>query len=218
MRRIVFALALLAAACGGSDGESLPEDHDPVALNAASGPEDGKRVVVIGDSITRMAQGELEDELADTRLSITAVPGYLLRDFDLDRLDALDPEVVVIALGTNNLIFGGWEDADEDELDDLLADVGSPPCTLLVDVAGNEPITGSDGETLEHFDEDAAQLNRLLDDRARARTDAGDPTVVVPWSSIAHEPGVLDDSGVHPTADGIPLWVDLVASAIRDGC
>lgn len=217
MRRVALTLvvALTAAtltACGlfGDDDEASPPPST-VTLQDARGPEDGLRVAVFGDSITALAADALAEELADTRLSITAVPGFRFGQFDLTGLDDQDPEVVVVALGTNNALRGGWEDDDVRELDGFLDDLGPRPCTLFVDVAVSE-LDDSDS-----FEGDIRAANDALTDRARQRSDAGSPSRIVEWSGRVEE-DVVEKDRIHPTEHGVDVWADLVGDAVRNGC
>src|SRR5699024_10431196 len=109
---VALIAAVLLASCGGSDdsdnwtGTSDEEPPDPFHLRPAEGPSDAERVVVVGDSITLLSSDALSDALAGKRASITAVQGFRFGQFDLEGIDDQDPDVVVIALGTNNVTQG----------------------------------------------------------------------------------------------------------------
>src|SRR5699024_350896 len=97
---LVLVAGLVLAGCGWFDDDADEDEPAPpdASLATPQGPEDGLRVTVIGDSITALGEEPLREELADTRLSITGVPGFRLGQFDLDDLDDHDPDVLVIAL------------------------------------------------------------------------------------------------------------------------
>lgn len=214
---VLMATVLLA--CGGSDdgGDEAEGPPDPFPLQPAEGPEDGLRVTVVGDSITALAGEPLRSDLSEARASLTAVPGYRLGQFDLGPIDDQDPDVVVIALGTNNVLQGGWDGDDEAELDQLLDDVGDRRCTLLVDVVGVGDVIVAD-EVVEDFDRGARAANRALADAARTRDEGGNPTRIVAWSEVAPRPGVMSGDGIHPTRDGAEAWARLVSDEIDAGC
>lgn len=219
----LLAVAVLLAACGGGSDDG---DHDDALfpegdaeLSEPEGPEEGLRVTVVGDSITALGSAALRDELVDARLSITGVPGNRLGQFDLSALEDQDPEVLVIALGTNNIAQGGWDDDDEAELDDLLDDLGDRPCTLFVDIAVHGEVFVDGAESDVDFEDEAEIVNGLLADAARERSENGDPSRVVAWSEKVDEPGVIvEGDGIHPSAEGARVWARLIADEVRRGC
>lgn len=99
------------------------------------GKAGGKRVAVVGDSITAYASTQVNAELAkDYMRSVNATPGI---DLPTARTQlvvpavATKPDVLVIELGINSA-HDGWNSADLTRLERIMADAGAIPCVVWV--------------------------------------------------------------------------------------
>jgi lysophospholipase L1-like esterase len=171
---------------------------------------DGPRLVLVGDSISALSEDELRAALADRSVRMAAIQGEGLAGGGLTTAGGLgsmgawaadvaadEPEVVVVALGTNDALLGELALPDALAAWDRIAEAHEAACLVGVSFpAGGEGV-------------DAAEA-RALDDRMRARSD-----VVVPWAeAAAADPGrYLEADGIHPTTAGQELFASLVADA-----
>jgi lysophospholipase L1-like esterase len=176
-----------------------------VATNASS-------VVVVGDSITQGSAAEIEYTLAAADFTDVTVDGLASRrisvggddspESELRAIERLldagtDPDVWVIALGTNDI--GKYSGADE-----YAALVGE-----MVDlIPADRPLVWVDA-----FRADYESDSLVFDDALRARLGSRDGTVVVSWSDIVEADLSMLRDGVHPNRDGRAVF----AAAIADG-
>lgn len=125
-----------------------------VALGASAcqpvyaGP-DGRRVAVIGDSITNSATEELDAELAEERRFVQGVNSIDLADGRtrlVKPVTGTTPSVVVIELGINSA-REVWDSADLVHLERVLADLHAVPCVVWVTP------TALDGSYYDHLGE-----------------------------------------------------------------
>ena len=110
-----------------------------------------------------------------------------------------DPDVVVVALGTNDIgKYGSIEEyaAEIDELVDQLPD--DLPLVWINTYLSRTP-------------DDSAAFNAALIETLSERGNA----TIGRWSSIAQQGGMLRD-GVHPSEDGEQRFADLVLGQIEN--
>lgn len=194
--------------------EGEPVVEAPVDL----GDTDATHVAIVGDSITNGSQGELRYVLAAQGVQQVTIEAEDGRRIELGDgtgsplsgqralyallADGVQPDVWVIALGTNDA--GQYADqADYARLVQLIVDMlpDDVPLVWVDAYRGDQPV-GS----------------QQFDDALRA-TLAGRPdTVVVPWSTIAADPAqtVLRDDDVHPNADGRVVFATVVAQGVAE--
>lgn len=219
-RLILRAVALLAAGLSACDGND-PATGGTVAQLAGTMPPGGpgvdlsrvqqtagRDVVVIGDSITvastpglEAVAGELAVDLTvyaevGRRITVGRSPEAGIEVME-DVLEAGQPDLFVIALGTNDLGKYATQEEYESVINDLLAVI--PPDAPIAWV----------NTYLENDPEDSATFNAALNVSLRNRGNAS----IAKWSNVASEDGILSD-GVHPTDEGAVEFVDLVASEI----
>ena len=214
----VAAGLLVLAACGGGDDEtadgivelssdSIPPNGPGIALDG--GPA-GRRVAMVGDSITVGSTPGLEAAAAELGIDLTidAEVGRRMTvgnspDSGLDAIadllaDSGVPDLWVVALGTNDV--GQYADGEYTaQIETLLDALPAGARVVWIDVYVRDREDASD----EFNDELADVLN------ARGGASIGD------WTQFATGDGVLSD-GIHPSDDGASLFVDLVTQQIRN--
>jgi lysophospholipase L1-like esterase len=214
-------ILLAVAGCGGDDddtaagtlplfGGTVPPGGPAIDLTPSAGRGGGREVVIIGDSITvasapRILEGAGE---IDADVTVLAEVGRRINvggdpaagsDVVAEALAAGDPDVVVVALGTNDIgKFGSIEEyaSEIDELVDELPD--DLPLVWINTYLSRTP-------------DDSAAFNAALIETLRERGNA----TIGRWSSIAQQGGMLRD-GVHPSEDGEQRFADLVVGEIEN--
>ena len=219
---VCAAAALLAggvAACGGDDDAADGTVVEVSGTMPAGGPAvdlspieqtAGRDVVMIGDSITvastpglEAAAGELGVQLAiyaevSRRITVGSSPEAGI-DVMEDVLDAGQPDLFVIALGTNDI--GKY--ATQEEYEAVINE-------LLAAIPDDAPIVWVNTYRRDYPDDSAlfnAALIATLGDRGNAS--------IAKWSNIATENGMLSD-GIHPTDEGEVEFTDLVRDEIAN--
>ena len=212
MRRLLTVLlapavaaALGAAACSSERaGVSAP----PAGATTIATAADIDSVGVIGDSITVGAEPALRTTLEGLGLDVLAVDAASGRRIAVDggvdsgvdaaeRVAALDPDLWVVALGTNDVANLDGPQAYAMAIETMLAEVPRDAPLVWVDI---------------YFDgaEDASDaFNVVLRERLAQRGNAS----AVDWASVADDDGVLRD-GVHPGADGNLVFAARVADGV----
>lgn len=200
-RRGVVALALLLT-CSTASCSIFAGGEDP-------------EVVLVGDSITDMARGQLDEHLGDSwDVEVDAVPGLLIADQQeaVERLVEGSPDAVVVNLGTNDVLDGRPLDESVVDLAAMLDVADEVPCAFVVTI--NEHIfqLGRD----DGWNDAAIALNVELRALAEERGIG-----VIDWSARvgeeleAGEPdGAVTTDTVHPTEHGIAILVDLYDEAL----
>jgi lysophospholipase L1-like esterase len=217
---LLAALALLAAGCGGDDegqpaagtiplfGGTVPPGGPAIDLTPSDGAR-GRDVVVIGDSIT-VASAPLIVAAAsgiDVDVTVLAEVGRRITvgssppagtDVLGEVLDEQDPDLVVVALGTNDI--GKYNSIDE-----YAAQIQD----LVEMVPGDTPLVWIN-TYLEDDPDSSAEFNAALIEELRERGTA----TIGRWSSIAQRGGMLSD-GIHPSEDGNQEFAALVIDEIE---
>lgn len=176
----------------------------------------GTKVALLGDSISVSSRKELGTSLEEYSLRVAAIRGEGLAGGPISTvvggdgmrsiarlLASDDPEILVIALGTNDAWLPELGlDESSDALDEILAEFEGA-CVVTVTI--------SETSTAEAYDrEKARRLNDLL-------VAAGDH--VAPWGERSSEDPdrYLQPDGLHPTPEGAALHAALVGDAV-DAC
>ena len=219
---VCAAAALLAGgvvACGGDDDAADGTVVEVSGTMPAGGPAvdlspieqtSGRDVVMIGDSITVASTPGLETAAGDlgVELTIYAEVGRRITvgsspeagiDVMEDVLDAGQPDLFVIALGTNDIGKYATQEEYEAVIDELLATIPSDAPIAWVNAY------------LRDDANDSALFNAAL---ISALGDRGNATIAK-WSNIATENGMLSD-GIHPSDEGTVEFTDLVATEIAN--
>jgi lysophospholipase L1-like esterase len=189
------------------------------AILGSCGGSESERVLIIGDSVTRLVAEDLDQRegarrtvvvraannatAAEMRANVEAFPD---RDFDQ----------VVVNLGTNDALLDRPFAETETALASMLARFDGARCIHLTTV--NEQVVSFDDPEL------VARIRRI-NDHLQAVADAADHISIIDWSRAIDERGgeqaetdapLLTDT-VHPTAAGQTLLVSLYRDAI-DRC
>lgn len=208
--------AVLSMAVGSvrtvSIGIASPARQTVPPLTGAAG---GPATVAVGDSILQFTTTRLTSRLAPTqRVSVRGYEGATVADSwpIADRLAALDPDRVVVVLGTNDLVRTTAPVASIGaDLDTLLARFPDAGCIVLTTAA----LTSPTGLPIPRVVE--------LNDHVRARVGADPRVRVADWdtavrlAALGSGPALLDVDGIHPTDLGEARLVDLWAGALA-GC
>ncbi|MFN8021429.1 MAG: GDSL-type esterase/lipase family protein [Acidimicrobiales bacterium] len=193
------------------DATDAPDDA-PEGLGVMS--EDATSVVMVGDSITQGSTKELEYVLTADGFTDITIDGVTSRRIvegggsepesgvqAVTRLlaDGADPDVWVIALGTNDIAKYGSSDeygAVVQQLLDLLPD--------------DVPLVWVDAYR-DDYPDDSVEF----DDALRARLGDRDGTVVASWYDVASaDPSILRDR-VHPKPDGRAKFASVVIEGLQ---
>jgi lysophospholipase L1-like esterase len=184
---------------------------DPVeGLGVAT---DATSVVVVGDSITQGSADEIRFVMAGLGYTDITVDGLTSRrivtggDGDPEsgvqavrRLldDGADPDVWVIALGTNDI--GKYASSEE---------YGALVAQLVDLLPDDRPLVWVDA-----FRDDYVDDSEVFDEAVRAQLSDRDGTVVVSWFDVATaEPSLLRD-GVHPTSEGRARFAGVIGEGM----
>jgi hypothetical protein len=215
----IAALVLAGAACGDDDdgiaggtvplyGGTLPSDGPALDLTPDQ-PTGGRRVVMIGDSITLAAVPFLESQAAELGIELT-IHAEVGRRINLGRppppgtdvvsevVNGDTPDLFVIALGTNDI--GKY---------DSVAEYREPIADLLGLVPDDAPIVWIN-TYLERSVDSSATFNAALIAALQQRGNA----TIGEWSDIAQVDGVLSD-GIHPSDAGAERFAGLVIDEIE---
>ena len=216
---VPILVTVSVAGCGGDDenaaggtlplfGGTVPPGGPAIDLTPSAGRGGGREVVVIGDSITVASAprilagaGEIDADVTvlaeiNRRIAVGNDPSAGT-DVVADVLASSDPDVVVVALGTNDIgKYGSIEEyaAEIDELVDQIPD--DLPLVWINTYLSRTP-------------DDSAAFNAALIETLSERGNA----TIGRWSSIAQQGGMLRD-GVHPSEDGEQRFADLVLGQI----
>jgi lysophospholipase L1-like esterase len=227
----VAALAVLGVEVQlARHGPDLPDDtplgHDG---SIGTGEEAPLRVVWLGDS-TAAGVGVTDAELAIPRLvaraldqpvelTSLAVSGDRVADVVDDQvadLAALDPDVVLVSIGANDVVHLSTKDAFRSGYDELVAAVPEEALLVLLGV----PDMGAPPRYLQPLRGIAAFRGRQLDEVTRSVARDNDAVYV----DIADETGptmrsdtdrYFAEDRYHPSADGYALWADAVLDQLR---
>ena len=168
-------------------------------------------VAVVGDSLALSAE---EDIWGLLRANSVDVVGFNAQENrrtnkSLDDLTSgveavtelqatVDPDLWVIALGTNDV--GGQESADafRADVDELLALIPSGVPVIWVDVWIESRVEGS------------IEANDVLRAAAAARPGMS----VINWFQYGDDPGIIHDDGVHLSVDGQAKFATVIADEV----
>jgi lysophospholipase L1-like esterase len=168
----------------------------------------GRDVVMIGDSITVASTPGLETAAGelDVQLTIYAEVGRRITvgsspeagtDVLEDVLETGQPDLFVIALGTNDVGKYATQEEYETVIDELLAAVpADAPIAWINTYLRDDP-------------DESALFNAALIESLGERGNA----TIAKWSDIAAQRGMLSD-GIHPTEEGTFEFTDLVRDEI----
>ena len=149
-------------------------------------------MLVIGDSVVAGVSPLLEEMLPNARIdAAVSRQFYTMPDlYAEDVSDGYDPDVVIVALGSNGAI------RDDAMIQDAVDAVGGRPI-YFVTVRNPYPIQDTNNEML----------------RANAATNAN--AGIIDWNgaSEGHDDYIVAD-GTHPTAEGMEVYAKLIRQAL----
>ena len=171
-------------------------------------PGDGRRVLIIGDSLTRESQESMTEFLVDSGWTPTfRCWGSKRLDWGLDQLKRakqLDqvPEHVIVALGTNDI---SWEQpaTTESRVNTLLDRIGPKRQVLWVDL---------DIAYSEFSIARAEWFNGMIRKVAKERPNV----TVVPWEKTARSEKVSRFDGIHYGPQGYRFRARTLTDALND--
>lgn len=168
--------------------------------------------VVVGDSLTESAQQEIGVYLDGLGVDTITIDGAKNRrmthgdhpDPGVDIVERIakvtEPEVWVIALGTNDV---GAEVSPEQYAADIT--------TLLAAVPDGAPVVWVD-VWIRDRQEQVETANQVLRETLAGRPD----TIVADWFSHGDDAGIIASDGIHLTNDGRYLFAATIAASIAD--
>jgi lysophospholipase L1-like esterase len=218
---IVLAVALGACAAAGSTAEPAGEHV--------------VRYVALGDSYTigtAVAEHERwpnqlvarlrEDGTTLDLVENLGVNGYtsadLIRD-ELPRLNELDPELVSLQIGVNDVVQGVPENAYGENVATILDELlGHVPANRILCVATPDYTVTPQGSAYG----DALQLTLAIEhanDRMRevceSRGIAHVPEIYELSRNAGNDPRLVADDGLHPSGEQYRRWVEVIAPVVR---
>ena len=190
--------------------ESLPQ------IDIVAGPDHPPRpltVAVVGDSLTLSAQDEITAALDQAGLRVIVVDGVESRRMTRGSTDVppgsesveqilerADPDVWVLALGTNDVGGQSGDDAFRAEMGDLLDLLPPDAPVIWVDL------------WIRDRDADIVVANRSIRAVLGGRQGVA---AVVDWYTEAAAPGMIVSDGVHLTDQGQLRFADAMVHAIE---
>ena len=194
---------LAAAACTNGDDTTAPPTNAPVDSvtdvgAAPTAPAGGRRVVIIGDSISFGTQEEYPLAMPNDDVQVIATPGIRLgaQRGEITKAVAERPDVLVIELGTNDVPV--YTPAFLDEIDEVLDETDDLPCVVWVNVF------------VSKF---AASAEDVNDHLAEAADDHANLQIVDWFTLVDDDPSLLEADGLHPNEDGQGVLALAVATA-----
>jgi lysophospholipase L1-like esterase len=212
-RLLVVATAILAA-CGG-DGE----------VSAV-------RFVALGDSYTigtSVAEAERwPNQLVERTDGIElagnpAVNGYTSADLindELPQLDALQPEMVSVLIGVNDVVQGVPDAQYAGNVAIILEELLTrlPPNRILCIATPDYTVTPSGaafGDPAQQSDA-IARFNMILREACEQRGIRFVPEVFELSQEAQVDPSLVADDGLHPSGKQYSRWVDAIAPVMRE--
>jgi lysophospholipase L1-like esterase len=216
-RRTLFVVAALAAAVlAGCTAKARAPGLDAESSTVPSSGQPLTSVIMVGDSITDGAKDGVRfafEAKGFTDITVDAQWGRRIRvgngvDEPLNGLDAVrnlqaagaNPDVWVIALGTNDLGQYATADAYGAVIDEMLALIPADKPLVWVNTFRADQLN------------DTVLYNLTLQGRLIARGNAQ----LTDWYAIASQPGqeALLTDGVHPSRDGYGIFSLAVAESL----
>jgi hypothetical protein len=193
---------------------------DPMVPPVATVPLDERpalpaSVAVVGDSIARSATDLITSSISLHGIEILAYDALESRRMaewggaDLPSgVSAIDdivtvgaePELWIVALGTNDVGAGTSQEAIQDDIDEVLAEIPDDAAVFWVDT------------WVRDLDDRANMFNLLV----RATLADRPNSWVLDWHALAEIDGLISDDGVHLTARGQLEYARMIGRALRD--
>ncbi len=199
------------------DGSSLDDRSFEVltGIDIVAGSTQASRprsVAMVGDSLTLSARDEIASALGRTGIDVVAVDGVESRRMVRGSkqvpsgasaieqiLETSDPDLWVIALGTNDVGAQSGTDVFRDDMDQLLGLLPANASVIWVDL------------WIRDRDDQIVRANEAIrSELARGRRVGA----VVDWHTRADAPGVITRDGIHLTDEGQLLFAESIVVAI----
>jgi hypothetical protein len=173
----------------------------------------GNEAFFVGDSITDQARGLLQQRFGVDDTHVIAAGGKTVQDMTLplQELTTKNPKVVVINLGTNDVLALAPAQDIAARLDGTVGQFRDARCVLVVTI--NEHMVSPQGGDPQAI---AAELNRTI-----RGWDGANNRRVIDWAKTvndydaAHDPnGPITVDTVHPTGVGQSMLVDDIDRAL----
>lgn len=180
----VGVMALLLAAC----------------IPPYEGKEGGPRVGVLGDSVTSISSGHIDQLLRffGWRVSMVAEPSKRveeMQDYATQYADT-DPDIMVINLGTNDALH-----SPEDAIAELEQMWAKFPNACQV------PVTIAETTTVTHFDEAASQINDWIYSNFPEEN-------IADWADVHANNSNITHNSVHPNSEGASMLAWEIGAAV----
>jgi hypothetical protein len=211
----------------GDDTEASPDqpsDNPPTTvgeppttttLPLRERPPMPETAVVIGDSIAKSAQDIVSDSIELQGIELLEFDAMESRRMAMwggadlpsgaaaidDVIDAGDePELWIVALGTNDVGAGTDPQTVRDDIDEILDLIPDDAHLIWIDA------------WVRDLDQRARAFNLLLRATLADRPD----TLVLDWHELAETDGLVQDDGVHLTERGRLEYARMIGRALRD--
>lgn len=218
---IPAAIVAALTACAGTARDGEP----------ASPAEETVRYIALGDSYT-IGTSVAESESWPSQLAARmdgvelvanlGVNGYTSRDLierQLPDLDALEPQLVTVLIGVNDVVQG-VPDAEYAAnvaliLDGVLEHV-SPDATVCVATPDYTltPRGSQFGDPMEQSDR-IVRVNAILAEACEQRGIRFVPDIFEISQRVIGDPSLVADDGLHPSGAQYRLWTDAIEPAVR---
>lgn len=189
------------------------------------------RYVALGDSYTIGTSVEPAERWPDQlaarlpELELVAnlgVDGFttadLIRD-ELPRIEALDPELVSVLIGVNDVVQGVEDDAYarnvEVILDALLRHVAADRIVVVSTPDYTRTPRGADYGDPGSRRAAIARVNALMAEACQRRDIAFVEEVFALSQRAADDPSLVASDGLHPSAAQYRMWVDAIEPVVR---
>jgi acyl-CoA thioesterase I len=224
LRAAVWALMVTLAAAGC--------ESDATPSGTAAAEDEIVRYVALGDSYTigtSVAEGErwpnqLVERIGGVELVANlGVNGYTSGDLirqQLPRLDELDPELVSVLIGVNDVVQGVPEETYATNvaiiLDDLLARL---PASRILCVATPDYTVTPQGAAFGDPARQRARIERANEIMREACEERDVPFVAETFEisrAAETDPTLVAPDGLHPSAAQYTMWVDAIIPTVEE--
>ncbi len=225
MRRrvVIIGLALVVSATGCRAGDAI----DPSAAQEV----DRVRYVALGDSYTigtsveeaERWPNQLAERVPELELvGNPAVNGYTSADLiadELPRLDDLDPELVSVLIGVNDVVQGVPDSQYAGNvaviLDDLLTRLPAERIVCVATPDYTRTPRGGDYEDPAEQSDAIVRFNAILREACDQRGIAFVPDIFEISQEVTGDPSLVAGDGLHPSGAQYALWVDAIEPVVR---
>ncbi len=201
------------------------------ACGSAGGEEERVRYVALGDSYTIGTSVSEAERWPNQLVALIpelelvanpAVNGYTSADLierELPLLDGLDPELVSVLIGVNDVVQGvpdGVYAANVAVILDRLEEL-VPPGRILCVATPDYTRTprGAEYGDPESQSDAIVRFNAILREACEGRGGAFVPDIFEISLEASDEPELVADDGLHPSGEQYRRWVDAIEPVVR---